>query len=117
MGHLLKPEAADGKQVSLRNKQSGQVYDRPGHEWMQMIVVNDFPSLYDPEGGADLRRGPFAGLGEADGNGIRPAPARKSVSRRCRDAYLAVWGLIRALALILQISPHDIRPSPREEGQ
>lgn len=28
--------------------------DRLGKEWMRMIVVDDFPTLDDPEGGAYL---------------------------------------------------------------
>jgi hypothetical protein len=53
--NLLKPEAANGKQVSIRNKQACQVHDRPGQERMQMIVVDDFSALNDPKGGAHLR--------------------------------------------------------------
>lgn len=53
---------------------------------MQMIVVDDFSTLDDAEGGPYLRLGPSSGLGDTDQNGIRASASCKSVSLRGRDA-------------------------------
>ena len=60
---LLKPEAADGEDIPVRNEDSGQVHYRLGQKWMQMIVVYDFTALNNAEIGTDLRRSPFPSLG------------------------------------------------------
>ena len=44
--------------------------DGPGKEWMQMIVVDDYAAFDHAESGTDLRRSPFPGLAQTDGNGI-----------------------------------------------
>ena len=62
------------------------MHDRLGEEWMQMIVVDDFSTLDDAEGGPYLRLGPSSGLGDTDQNGIRASASCKSVSLRGRDA-------------------------------
>ncbi len=67
---LLKPETADGEDIPFRIIDSGQVHDGPGQEWMQMIVIDDFTALYNTESGTKLRRSPFFGLGDTDGDGI-----------------------------------------------
>ena len=128
MDNLLKPEAANGKQVSIRDIYSRLMHDRLGQEWMQMVVVNDFPAFDDPEGGTYLRRGPSSGLGDADGNGMRVAATRETVALCCSNADFAVLGTIcclisgrifrdAALALILGTLIENVCSSTRKEGQ
>ena len=64
--YSLKPQAADGEQVSLRDIHSCLMRYRLGKEWMRMIIVDDFPALDDPEGGAYLGLGPSSGLCDTD---------------------------------------------------
>lgn len=69
---------------------SGHVYDGLGQEWMQMIIINNFSGFDNTESRADLRRGPFPGLGYTDRNGTGAVIAGKSISLRCRDTDLPV---------------------------
>ena len=38
------------------------MHNRLGKEWIRMIVVDDFPTLDDSDGGAYLGLGPSSGL-------------------------------------------------------
>ena len=91
--YSLKPQAADGEQVSLRDIHSCLMRYRLGKEWMRMIIVDDFPALDDPEGGAYLGLGPSSGLCDADRDGIRITVARKGIALRRSDAKLPVLGI------------------------
>ena len=86
----LKPKAADGEQVSLRDIHSNLMRDRLGKEWMRMIIVDDFPALDDPEGGTHLRLGPSSGLCDTDRDGIRITVAREGITLRRGDAEIHV---------------------------
>lgn len=59
-------------------------------EQMQVVVVDDFSALQNPECRADLRRSPFPGLGDAAGNGIRAVAPGKRITLRRRNAALLV---------------------------
>lgn len=73
------------------------MHDGSGKEWMNIIIVDNFPALDDPKGGAYLRRGPFPGLGDTDRNRIRIATSCKSISLRSRYAELPILGIICSL--------------------
>lgn len=66
------------------------MHNRLGQERMQVIVVNDFPSLYNPEGRANRLMNPPAGLGDSDRNGTCAVVAGKSISLRRRNADFPV---------------------------
>lgn len=94
---LLKPQAAEGEQVSVRKIHSRQVYEGLGQEWMQMIVVDDSSALDDAEGGPYLRLGPSSGLRDTDQDGIRAAVSCEGVSLCGSDAEFPVLGIIGCL--------------------
>ena len=97
----LKPKAADGEQVSMRDIHSSLMRDRLGKEWMCMIVVDYFPVLDDPEGGAYLGLGPSSGLSDTDRDGIRITVSREGISLRGGDAELLVLGITGGILMRL----------------
>ena len=42
------------------------MHDGSGKEWMNIIIVDNFPALDDPKGGANLRRSPSHRLCDTD---------------------------------------------------
>ena len=89
-----------------------------GQEWMQMIVVDDFPALYHAECRADLRRSPFPGLGYTDGNGIRAVIPGKSITLRCGNANLPILRIIgNTLIRRTFRDTRDFCPPSGKEGQ
>jgi hypothetical protein len=66
-----------------------------------MIVVDDFPALDDPEGGAYLGLGPFSGLSDTDRDGIRITVSREGISLRGGDAELLVLGITGGILMRL----------------
>ena len=86
-------------------------------ERMQVIVVDDFAAFYNTERRADLRRSPFPGLGDTDGNGVCTVVPGKGISLRRSDADLTVLRK-RCRCFIRRAScTHGIRPSCGKEGQ
>lgn len=66
------------------------MYERPGQEWMQMIVVNHFSALYHAESGAYGLVNAPEGLVYPDGNGVCAVAAGKSISLRSAKADFPV---------------------------
>ncbi len=62
---------------------------------MRTVIVNYLAAFDDTKGRAGLRRSPAPGIGIPDRDGIRTAASRKRLSRRRREAYIAVQGIIR----------------------
>ena len=104
------------------------MYEGPGQEWMQMIAVDDFAAFDHAESRTDLRRSPFPGLGQTDGNGIRAVVAGESISLRRCDADFPVLrkvsgvfsgGTFRDTAQTAtgSMCTHNFRPPSGKEGQ
>ena len=92
------------------------MHDGLGQEWMQMIVVDDFPSLDYAEGRTDLRVDPPAGLGRLGRNGVRAVVTGKSVSLRRCNADFPVKGRA-ALNAVGRAGAHNHCFSSGREGQ
>lgn len=70
------------------------MHDGLGQEWMHLIIVNDFPALYNAESRANLRIYPPAGLGGPDRNGVCAIVAGKSISLRCSNTNIPIMRII-----------------------
>ncbi len=66
------------------------MHDGLCQEWMQVIVIDDFPAFYHAERRAYLRADPSSGLGCPDGNRVSAVISGKSVALRRRDANLPI---------------------------
>ena len=62
---------------------------------MRTVIVNYLAAFDDAKGRAGLRRSPAPGIGVPGRDGIRTAASHKSLSRRRREAYIAVQEIIR----------------------
>lgn len=106
------------------------MYEGLGQEWMQVIVVDNLPALYNAECRADLRRSPFSSLGYTDGDRISAIISGKSITLCCSYANLPILCKIAsilsrrtfrdiALTAAGRIGAYDFHPCPPfgKEGQ
>ena len=106
------------------------MYEGLGQEWMQVIVVDNLPALYNAECRADLRRSPFSSLGYTDGDRISAIISGKSITLRrsyanlpilCKIASILSRRTFRDIALTAagRIGAYDFHPCPPfgKEGQ